>query len=271
MSVHPRFPFRAKPAWGSSLAAVMLIVMAPATAVAATITLFQNDFEAPTGILIPSGCCSDATQQTVNSLFGTAFDQTFTVETLAINGPAEVYSDPSGIGGNYALGMLTSEQNDLLSLTFDTTGLGFVNLGWDIAAVGIDQPVGAPITATFLTGASSYRLTLYDTPGGTFSFASLGTYTVLDSKTVTGTDPLPGGLTFDWLRQVVALNASGQTDNQVTLVIDQIAGGYGAFDNLVIAASTEAGDLPGVVPEPSTLLLLGTGLALATRSRRRRR
>jgi PEP-CTERM motif-containing protein len=242
----------------------VLIILALPTSSAAAVTLFQNDFESPVGIIIPFGCCGDASQQNVNTLYGTSFQQTNTVETLAINGPQNVYSDPDGIGGNFALGMLESVQNDLLSLTFDTAGLRFLNLSWDIAAVGIDQPGGLPSTPTFLTGASTYTLTLFNTPGGVFNINSPGSFTALDQQTVTGTAPTSDGLTFDWSHHIVALDALGSTDGKVTLLIDLTAGGYGAFDNILIAASDIAGEVPGArVPEPSTLFLLATGLAAA--------
>ncbi len=249
----------------------LLLAGLPANAAAAPILLFQNDFESPTGIVIPSGCCGDASQQSVNSLYGTAFQQTFTVETLAVNGPQNVYTDPSGQGGNYVLGLLQSVQNDLLSLTFDTQGLDFLNLKWDIAAVGIDQFAGLPSTPTFLTGASAYTLTLYDTPGGLFNINTLGAYSVLDTAGVAGTAPSPDGLTFNWSTQVVALNSSASTDGRVTLLIDLVGGGYGAFDNLTIASSDTEGELPSPVPEPASLLLMGAGLSgIAALVRRRR-
>ena len=253
---------------------LLFILTFPAIGLAATVTLFQNDFESPTGIIIPFGCCGDASQQNVNALYGTAFQQTNTVETLAINGPQNVYSDPAGIGGNFALGMLQNVQNDLLSATFDTGGRRFLNLSWDIAAVGIDQPLGAPSTPTFLTGASTYTLTLFDTPGGVFNINTLGLFTALDQQTVSSTAPLPGGLTFDWSNHVVALDALGATDGKVTLLIDLTAGGYGAFDNILIAASDTAGEIPGgggQVPEPSSLLLLGGGLTAAAVAKYRAR
>jgi len=162
--------------------------------------------------------------------------------------------------------MLEDVQNDLLSLTFDTQGLQFLNLGWDIAAVGIDQPGGLPSTPTFLDEqeATKFRLTLYDTPGGVFNINSLGLYSVLDTVDVTGTTPLPGGLTFLWNSRIASLNAGGSTDHNVTLLIDLIGGGYGSFDNLVIASSNEEGELPNPVPEPASLLLLAGGLAAAS-------
>lgn len=249
--------------------ALFIVLAFPTIGTAASVTLFQNNFESPTGITIPSGCCGDASQQQVNALFGTAFQQTFTVETLAIHGPQGVYSDPSGIGGNFALGMLSSVQNDLLSATFNTNGLRFLNLTWDIAAVGIDQPAGLPSTPTFLTGASTYTLTLYNTPGGVFNINTPGAFAVLDTQTVTGTPPSPNGLTFNWSHHVVALDALGAgADGKVTLLIDLTSGGYGSFDNMLIEASDTAGT---PVPEPSTLVLLGGALAAAGLAKYRRR
>ena len=245
--------------------ALLLIVTLPTIGSAAPVTLFQNNFENPLNIVIPSGCCGDASQQNVKDLYGlTVFQQTNTVETLALHGPQGVYSDPDGIGGNFALGMLESAQNDLLSATFDSQGLQFLNLSWDIAAVGIDQPGGLPSTPTFLTGASTYTLKLFDTPGGAFNINNLGAFTLLDQTTVTGKAPKPGGLTFDWSHHVVALDATGSTDGKVTLLIDLTAGGYSAFDNILIAASDIEGEVtvPGV-PEPSMLFFLGSGLVAA--------
>ena len=253
------------------VAATLAGLLVPAAA-SAEVILFQNNFEAPTGIVIPFGCCGDASQQQVNTLYGTSFQQTFTVETLSINGPQGVYDDPSGIGGNYALGMLSSVQNDLLSLTFNTAGLPFINLGWDIAAVGIDQPAGLPSTPTFLDfqNPSTFRVTLYNTPGGVFNINTLGLFTALDAETVVGELPLSGGLTFGWSHHVVGLSTAGATDGNVTLLIDLTVGGYAAFDNMLITASEVEGD-PTVVPEPATLLLFGGGLAAGVWKRRARR
>jgi hypothetical protein len=53
-------------AWGSGGAA------------AAPILLFEQDFESPAGIIVGNACCTDISQQMVNTLYGTAFQQTNT-------------------------------------------------------------------------------------------------------------------------------------------------------------------------------------------------
>jgi hypothetical protein len=225
---------------------------------AATVVLYQNDFESP---LVPltANCAPDFDARNVNTLFGPEFKQQNTVETLLINGPANLYNDPSGIGGNNALGMLSSVQNDKLGLTFNTQGLGFLNLKLDISAIDV-AGCGGP----FGLAAPVFKLDLVDSPGGAFAF---GSGTILDSTTITGVPATAGSYTFTWANRVVGLDTSGSVDGRVTLVFDLLQSGYAALDNISIVASDTSGvndaDLDGVIDANDICPATTLGLAVA--------
>ena len=218
----------------------------------AVTVLYNNDFESPNGFVDTTG--KDVSQQSINALYdqpGFLFQQVWTVETLEINGGVAFgngYSDPSGVGGNYALGMLSSVQDDKLALTFDVGGFNFLNAGLDISAIDLDG-AGGP----FGIAQPVYRASLYDSPGGVFNINAPGT--LLDQTDLTGTGSLSQSV-FDWTRVIAALSTTGNTDGNVTLMLDLLQGGYAAFDNLIVVAD----DTPGVIPLPPALLLFGTGL-----------
>ena len=207
---------------------------------AQTITLYQNDFESPN---VPAvlACGYALDTRAINTLYGGQggdFEQINTVETVLINEPAafgtpQEYADPEAKGGNYAIGMLSALQNDRLSLTFDGQGLPFVNIGLDISSIdvyGCGGPVGV--------AAPSYRISLLDSPGGVFNWSN----TVLDEVVITG-EAAPDQWTFHWTRHVVALDASGSVDGNISIVWDLIQSGYGAFDNLIVTSSVDPGDV----------------------------
>jgi len=206
----------------------------------AQITLYQNDFETPN--VPPVLACGYAIDiRAINTLYGGVggdFSQINTVETVLINEPAafgtpQEYSDPEGKGGNYAIGMLRSLQDDRLALTFDGQGLPFINIGMDISSIdvfGCGGPVGV--------AAPSYRIRLLDSPGGVFGWGNA----ILDEIEIVG-ETAPNQWTFHWTNHVVALDASGSTDGNISIVWDLIQSGYGVFDNLIVTSSVDPGDI----------------------------
>jgi len=222
------------------LVVAMATVFLSNTTLAQTITLYQNDFETPN--VPPVLACGYALDvRSINTLYGGQggdFTQINTVETVLINEPAALgapqeYSDPDGRGGNYAIGMLSALQNDRLALTFDGQGLPFINIGLDISSIdvwGCGGPVGVAVP--------SYRISLLDSPGGVFAWNNA----VLDEAIITG-EAAPDQWTFQWTNHVLALDASGSTDGNISIVWDLLQSGYGAFDNLIIASSVDPGDL----------------------------
>jgi len=65
---------------------------------------------------------------------------------------------------------------------------------------------------------------------------------VLDEAIITG-EAAPDQWTFQWTNHVLALDASGSTDGNISIVWDLLQSGYGAFDNLIITSSVDPGDL----------------------------
>ncbi len=211
--------------------ALFIILPEPDATAQETIVLYQNDFESPNQApVLNCGLALDTTP--INVLFGTEenqFHQRNTVEAVLIDDP--IYTDSSGAGGSHAIGMLSSAQDDLLALTFDSKKLGFINVFMDISSIDV-QGCGGP----FGVADPIYRVSLVDSPEGAYS---IGFGTVLDQKEVTG--PVgPDNFTFLWTRVRFSLDASASTDGIVTVVWDLLQSGYAAFDNLRIEASSEA-------------------------------
>ena len=221
---------------------------------AATVILYDQDFENPAAFLNDGGDVNIF--NSVNTLYGNqppgfTFAQQFTVETLLLTGNQAFgtgYSDPSGIGGNYALGMLSSVQNDLLGLSFDVGSNDFLNARLDISSIDLSV-FGGP----FVTSGSipTFQFTLYDNPTGV---VGLGSGTILDLLEVSGTASARD--VFAWTEVLLPLSTAGNTNGNVTLRIDLLDGGYAAMDNMVI----EASNTPGSVPVPAAVWLFGSGL-----------
>lgn len=254
-----------------------LLALALCQANAATVVLYDQNFENPTGFVNDNGDVNAF--RTVNQLYGGQpagfqFAQTFTVETLLVGGAqawGTGFLDPQARAGQYALGMLSSVQNDLLGLSFNVSAYQFLNFQLDISSIDLDR-WGGPFVPTGGL-APTFRISLYDNPTGA---TGLGGGTLLDTIDVSGLLSSSRN-TFNWSTHTLALDATGNTNGNVTLLIDLLAGGYAAMDNFRIAASDTAGDTGGggngggggSVPEPGTPVLAGLGLvALALVSRR---
>ncbi len=210
---------------------LILGIQSPANAQA--VILYQNNFETP-NVAVNITCATNLNQNQVNTNYGQpgfTFQQIFTVETVIINAPG--YSDPTGRGGNYSLGMLRSINDDRVSMTFNAQNKPFINVQFDTAAT---QVTGCGVSVT--GGTPTFEIRAYDAPNGTFNISSPGT--LLDSEVVTG---VPGsGATYTWATVLASLDISAATTPYVAIYWDlQGTAEYATIDNLVISSSTTGG------------------------------
>ncbi|MDX2024248.1 MAG: hypothetical protein SF187_28660 [Deltaproteobacteria bacterium] len=197
--------------------------------------LYTNDFETP-NVTLAVDCPHALDARGINFLYGTpafAFNQVNTVEGVIINDPSKLYKNPAGTGGKFALGMLSTLQDDRLSLTFDVTGKPFLNVGLVLSAIDVNG-CGGP----FGVARPVMKVSLYETTTGVHNFSTPGK--LLDEGMITGDAPADPW-TFAWKYGVVSLDASQATTARVSVVFDLLQSGYAAFDNLSIVASAKAG------------------------------
>ncbi len=192
------------------------------------ILLYSNDFESPLATPTQNTCWTDLSSTPVNTFYGPGWQQSFSVETVLNNGPNNLYSDPSGQGGDYSIGTLFP--NDRIAYTFDADDKTFLNIRMDISAIDI---VGC--NSGYGVATPIYTVTVYDSPGGVFDINNPGT--ILDQSDVTGFIPGATSYTHNWATVIAGLNINSSTDGNVTIEWKLIQSGYAAFDNLEIKAS----------------------------------
>lgn len=230
------------------LAAILAAGALPAGA-AETVVLYDQDFERPAAYRNDGGDVNIHTP--VNKLYGDQppgfrFAQVYTVETLNITGSnrgrrgaafGRGYKDPEGRAGNFMIGMLSHAQADLLGLSFDIGARPWFNLAIDLTSIDVSG-WGGPYVPRAASQVPRFQFTLFDNEARA---VTPGQGRVLDRKVVSGTAS-PGD-TVAFTREVVTLSAKGNTNGWVTLQIDLLEGGYAGFDNLLITASDQPGDL----------------------------
>ncbi len=239
----------------------------------ANTVLYDQDFENPVGYNNDGGDVSifrNVNQHYGNQPTGFEFAQTNTVETLNVSGSQRNggsaafgtgWSDPSGQGGDFAIGMLSTVQDDRLGLNFNVGAFDFLNFRIDVSSVDLST-FGGPFVAP--GAVPTFRFTLYDNPTAN---VTIGGGTILDQVDFSGT--ASDRDVFDWTTGTFGLSTDGNTNGNVTLQIDLLEGGYAAFDNLRIVASNNDGQVD-VVPLPASAFFLLAGLAGLVAQKRRK-
>lgn len=241
---------------------------------AASVVLYNQNFENPAAYHNDGADVN--IYRTVNDNYanqpdGFQFQQQYTVETLNVSGSdrgtgsaawGTGWSDPSGKGGNFAIGMLGKLNADLLGLSFDVGDYDFFNVSVDVSSIDLSSWGGPFVNPG---DVPVFRFSLFDNPGGGLG---VGSGIALSSFDLTGT--ASDRDVFDWTTGIFGLSTEGNTDGNVILQIDLLQGGYAALDNLKLEASDTLPPETPAVPLPAGLPLLAGGLVMLGLVRRRR-
>ncbi len=224
-----------------SIVLVLFITLMGTTAgFSQTILLYENSFESPLSAPAPN-CGPDLDATLVNTLWGGTglgtgggglFQQLWTVETILVNGPDLQYTDPEDLGGNYCLSMLSVVQDDRVALTLNSQMLPYANVSFLLSPIDL-AGCGGP----FGLDTAEVHVSVYDTPGGNFSFSLPGT--LLDEDTLAGGAPGATAYTFNWAECATSFDISASVDGYITIVFDLLQSEYAAFDNIEISSSID--------------------------------
>ena len=196
------------------------------TAQAATMILYSQDFEQPIAFQ-PHPSIKDFTNLYTQNNYAAQSNghirNNNQMGTLHITGGTafgDGYKDPTGKGGNYALGVMGGPlpSRDTAEIAVWGPKMGSISFSMDISRIGLDHP-----TSAFATGAPVFRVTLLGAGKD-----------VLGVQYVGGTD---SGLndTFKWSKVSGTFDLSAhQWKGGAYMLIDLESGGYGVIDNLTI-------------------------------------
>lgn len=225
-------------------------------AAAQTTIIYQNDFEAPNSFVTPNywaDANSPTSFTTVYPSSGAVIQNYQSPDVIRIG--TGVYTDPSGVGGTYSIGMVNPDR-ELMSFSFDASSAGnFVNFGLDLSKAGLRRITTG---ATHYYSSSSSALpdlnfSVYDTPNGVFNintlYANSNAYTLINSGTFTGSHSAYN--VMDWTHVIGSFNIASATDGNVTLVLEKPSASatsnrYTVFDNLSIVVSRNAPSQPTI-------------------------
>lgn len=229
-----------------------------------SILIYQNNFETPRAGVTPvetaNEAYNDLDSRPVDDIFGGTGQGTsasvffkqpsnLTVETLLINGPDNVYNDPTGRGGNYSIGMLAAIENDKLAIKLNATRpaggtFPFINVMFDFSSIALQQR--PPVQAVFTSAAAPVmEMRIYNAPNWTSTsnvdFANPGTQ-IGSARTVTG-GIRTSNYTFNWTSVVAGFslaNTLPSYNGKVIVIFDLLPNNnnnlYATFDNIRITA-----------------------------------